>query len=400
MQIGSDACAQRAVLFHRVRSTSMLAIVATVVVVGVVPFSSSADAEVPAQCAEYTSPAGEPDPAGDYRCTGLDLPFHAAGVGRSTSPMWAGQWLFSDETGRYRMGWCTMARGVHPVATAPSHRVPQTFPNDPSGRRVGYLVWRYGATNDPLTAAGVWAVLHHYALDAAGSERADDPEAPLVSSLDTLAAASGRADLQTVAAALHDEADAVTGDWHLDLTVAAGPSPALGAATVTLLAGTAPVAGQTISVLVSGSDLPLAATTGADGTATVTVPLLPGTVTVVATTEAPGAAEVYRGTPATSAGAAFGAQLMVTAGTPLVLRETASIEVPEPAIPADEVDPDPLSDPGDVPSTPVPSTDPFPVTGGSADARIAAAATAALVAGVGLVGTVRRRPRVAGARRS
>lgn len=378
----------------------MLAVAATVALVGVVPFSSSADAEVPAQCAEYTSPAGLPDPAGDYRCTGLDLAFHTAGAGRSPSPLWAGQWLFTDEAGRYRMGWCTLARGVHPLATTPSHRVPQTFPNDPGGRRVGYLVWRYGSTNDPITAAGVWAVLHHYALDAAGSERADDPEAPLVPSLDMVAAASGRTDLQTVAAALHDEADAVTGDWHLDLTVAAGPSPVLGAATVTLLAGTAPVAGQTISVLVSGSDLPLAATTGADGTATVTVPLLPGTVTVVATTEAPGAAEVYRGTPAISAGAEFGAQLLVTAGEPVALRRTATIEVPEPAIPDEEGRPDPLSDPASDPGGSVPSTDPFPVTGGSADVRVAAAATAALVAGVGLLGTVRRRPRVPAPRSS
>jgi hypothetical protein len=360
----------------------MLAAVATVAVVAIVPFTSSADAEVPGQCAEYTSLPGMPDAEGDFRCTGLDLDFHTGGAGRSLSPMWAGQWLFSDETGRYRMGWCTLARGVHPVATTPSHRVPQTFPNDPGGRRVGYLVWRYGTTTDPLTAAGVWAVLHHYALDAAGTERADDPDTPLVPSLDVLAAASGRTDLQTVAAALHEEADAVTGDWHLDLTVAAGSAPELGAATVTLLAGTAPVAGQTISVLVSGSDLPLAATTGADGTATVTVPLLPGTVTVAATTEAPGVPEVYRGTPATSVGAEFGAQLLVTAGEPIALRDTATIEVPEP-----------LVDPPTVPSASVPSTDPFPVTGGSAEVGIAAAATATLVAGIGLVGTVRRRPR-------
>lgn len=375
----------------------MLAAVATVAVVVVVPLTSSADAEVPAQCAEYVSPDGEPDASGDYRCTGLDLAFHTAGVDMSPSPLWAGQWLFSDEVGRYRMGWCTLARGVHPVATTPSHRVPQAFPNDPDGRRVGYLVWRYGTTNDPLTAAGVWAVLHHYALDAAGSARATDPDAPLVPSIDSLAVTSGRPDLQTVAAALHEEADAVTGDWHLDLTVAAGPSPSLGAATVTLLAGTVPVAGQTISVLVSGSDLPLAATTDADGTATVTVPLLPGTVTVVATTEAPGAAEVYRGTPATLVGAEYGAQLMVTAGTPIALRETVTIDVPEPSIPDEGARPDPLADPGVDPGAgpdgTVPSTDPFPVTGGSADVRIAAAATATLVAGVGLLGTVRRRPR-------
>lgn len=367
----------------------MIALIASAVVVAVVPFTSSADAEMPAQCAEYVSPAGTPEATGDVRCTGLDLAFHTSGAADSPSPLWAGQWLFTDDAGRYRMGWCTLTRGVHPLADTPSHPVPQTFPNDPDGRRAAYLVWRYGSTNDPLTAAGVWAVLHHYALDAAGTDRAVDPEAPLVPSLASLSTSSDHPDLRTVAEALHAEADAVTGEWQLDLTVAAGPSPQLGAATVTLLAGTAPVAGQTISVLVSGSDLPLAATTGPDGTATVTVPLLPGTVTVVATTEAPGTAEVYRGTPAIAAGAEYGAQLLVTAGEPVAMRATATIDVPEPVVPDEGDRPDPLVDSGGS----VPDTDPFPVTGGAGDARIAAAATAMLVAGVGLVGTVRRRPR-------
>ena len=108
------------------------------------------------------------------------------------------------------------------------------------------------------------------------------------------------------------------------------PEPGAGlAVTITLLAGATPVPGQEVLVHVSGRDLPLAATTGTEGTATVTVDgPLAGTVTVVATSDAPGPPVVYRGTPASPD--PHGAQTQLTAGVPRTLRAEATADAPEP----------------------------------------------------------------------
>ena len=99
---------------------------------------------------------------------GLVIDFHTGGVARSPGPLWAGQWLFTDEDGNLRVGSCTLNRGVHPTSSVPSRPVSQVFPRDPAGDRGAYLTWRYGDTADPLTAAAMWAVMHFYAQDAAG----------------------------------------------------------------------------------------------------------------------------------------------------------------------------------------------------------------------------------------
>ncbi len=278
---------------------------------------------IPANCVPHTSFSGGADVAGDYRCAGLAIQYHTGGVARSPFPIWAGQWLFVDEAGEYRVGSCTFNRGVHPTIDSPSHPVAQAFPNDPTGAKGAYLSWKYGDTTDNLTAAAMWAVFHYYAQDAAGTNRASSGTAPLVPALDGLAADSGNHDLQARALDLEDEAVRFAGQWQLSVVLAAD-----GVVTATLLSGATPVPGQPISVLVSGADLPLAATTGADGTATVTVPLAPGTVTVVASASSPGSAAVFRGAPASPD--PQGAQTLVTAGDPSVLRATAQLEVSPP----------------------------------------------------------------------
>ena len=349
------------------------------------PTLSPADAIVPEHCVDHVPFDGSVDVPGDHRCAGLALEYHVAGVDRSPSPLWAGHWLFTDDEGLFRTGWCTYHSGQHPLSGPPSNPVPQSFGRDASGRLSGYLAWRYRDTADDLTAAALWAVFHYLAGDAAGQHRADDASAALVPSLDMLGDATGRADLQARAIELLGEAQRLAGDqvpeWRLDLTVAVGQSPAEGTATVILMAGTEPVVGQHVAVLVSGGDAPHAATTGADGSATVAVPLLPGTVTVAATTDAPGAAMVYRGTPATPT--PNGAQLLVSAGDPEPLTATASIEVPA----------TPTTRAPDGPASTVPDeadADSLPVAGSSIEAWTAALGIAALVAGAGLLGTVRR----------
>ena len=102
-----------------------------------------ANAEVPANCVEHVPLDGSPDVPGDHHCTGLPLEFHLGGVDRSPSPTWAGQWLFTDEDGVYRTGWCVYHLGQHPLSGTPSHLVDQSFANDPDGREVAYLAWRY-----------------------------------------------------------------------------------------------------------------------------------------------------------------------------------------------------------------------------------------------------------------
>ena len=398
---------------------------------------------MPANCVAHTSFSGGANASGDYRCAGLAIEFHTAGVSRSPFPIWAGQWLFKDQQGQFRVGSCTFNRGVHPTIGSPSSPVSQAFPNDPTGAKGAYLTWKYGDTTDNLTAAAMWAVFHWFAQDAAGTNRASNGSAPLVPRLDGIAADSGRADLQAKALALHDEATRYAGTWQLSILLRPD-----GLVTVGLVSGATPVPGQQVSVLVSGSDSALLVTTSADGTATVMVPLPSGTVTVAATTTAPGRAAVYRGAPA--APDPDGAQTLVTGGEPAALTANARLDVPEPTTTTLEpttttieptttttepttttVEPTTTIEPTTTttepatttiePTTttttvePTTTTEPtmtttvelvvlppttsaatpnpssLPRTGGDGDGGVAYLATALLVGGVGLLGTLRRR---------
>jgi hypothetical protein len=365
--------------------------------------------DVPTQCTVHTTFSDGADVANDYRCAGLAIPFHTAGAAASPWPIWAGQWLFVDEQGDFRMGSCTFNRGTHPTIASPSSPMTQQFPNDPTGARGAYLAWKYGDTTDPLTAAALWAVFHHYALDAAGSNRSTNPAAPLIPRLDGIAAASGRADLQEAAMALDAEAHAMSGEWSLTIDV--GPD---GTVVVDLLAGDHPVPDREVEVLVSGDDVSRIVLTGADGRATVMVPLPSGTVTVAATTDAPGAVQAYRGAPASPN--PLGGQTLVAAGPPELLQASASVEVPEPTTTAPPTTPPtttstttststssttsttvavlPPTTVTFAPSTSAPAPHPpLPSTGRGGDGGAARLATAFLVGGIGLLGTLRRRER-------
>ncbi len=376
---------------------------------------------MPGNCVEHTTFNDGPDAVGDYRCAGQEIQFHTAGVGSSPYTIWAGQWLFRDPAGSFRLGSCTLNRGIHPTINSQARWVGQSFPNDPTGALSSYLAWKYGDTTDNLTAAALWAAFHYYAQDAAGPNRSSNANDPLVPSLGSIEAASGRSDLQSRAFALHYEAEAVATEWTLALTVAAD-----GTATATLLSGANAVPDQPISVLVSGLDVPLVATTSADGTATVTVSLPPGTVTVVATASAPGPAEVYRGEPAFPGGQ--GGQNLITGGASRLLRAEVSIEIApaatttEPATtttavattiattsttgPSTTVDPATTTTEaesettyvaidGTAPATTTALPGPLPRTGDERDSPIAYVGTALLVGGIGLLGTLRRRRLIA-----
>ena len=65
----------------------------------------------------------------------------------------------------------------------------------------------------------MWAVLHYYAQDAAGSRRTSNAEAPLVPSLGMIARASGRADIQALAISIDAEAVRFAGDWAIEATL-------------------------------------------------------------------------------------------------------------------------------------------------------------------------------------
>jgi hypothetical protein len=381
------------------------------------PAGAAQPGPVPVNCTVHTSFDGSADASGDYRCAGMAIQFHTAGVAHSPAPIWAGQWLFIDQLGKYRKGWCTFNRGTHPTIDMPSHSVQAAMPRDPGGAKAAYLAWRYGDTFDGLTAAGLWAVFHYYAADAAGSNRSANPASPLVPNLGTLAAASGRADLQTRAQQLDAEASAFTGEWQLQVAV-----DAAGLVRVSLTSGDTPVPEASVQVLVSGDDESHPLTTGADGQATVVVPISAGTITVAATAEAPGTAQAYRGVPA--APNPNGAQVLLVAGPPEVLHASATFVPPSTtststtttsttlpptttstttttvapptstststttaqALPPTTVAPS---------STPVPSAaphPPLPRTGGGGDGWVSQIATAFLVGGVGLLGTLRRRP--------
>ena len=395
--------------------STLLLLIASATSVTAGPLGTS----IPGNCIEHTSFSGGTDVSGDYRCAGEAIQFHTGGVSSSPYQIWAGQWLFVDPSGSFRVGSCTFNRGVHPTINAPARWVGQSLPNDPTGALSGYLAWRYGDTTDNLTAAALWAVFHYYAQDAAGPNRSANDNAPLVPSLDGLAAASGRSDLQSRALALHAEAVAVAEPWTIAVALAND-----GTATVTLRSGANPVPDQKVSVLVSGLDVPLVTITSADGIATVAVSLPPGTVTVVATASAPGPAYVYRGEPATTEGQ--GAQNLISGGASEVLTAETTIEVaaptttttqPPPTTATTEPVTTELATTTTIPPTTIETStstaavpadettttfiavaEPtttliggLPRTGGGRDSTIAYVGTALLVGGIGLMGTLRRR---------
>jgi len=387
---------------------------------------------IPSNCVPHISFDGGPDLRDDYRCAGEAIEFHTAGVAFSPDPIWAGQWLFRDEDGQFRVGSCTFNRGIHPTIDEPSAIVQQQFPNDPTGAKGAYLTWGYGDTTDDLTAAAMWAVFHYYAQDAAGTRRAANGEAPLVPSLDMVARASGRSDIQQKAIELDAEAAAFAGEWVIVATV-----DVAGQITVTVFAGPQPVLGARVSLLMSGRDSTLTVETDVTGTAHATMPVTPGPLTVVASTSAPGAALVYRGVPAGPD--PQGAQRLVTGGRPRTLSATASVDVPGPPPPdtttttttttvpettttstttsttsppetsttvaettttsttvpaAVETAAPPASPPPTLPAElvlpPVPAA-PLPRTGKASDV-ISYLATSLLVAGIGIVGVAGRKP--------
>ncbi|HZX54833.1 MAG TPA: hypothetical protein VFE86_09120 [Ilumatobacteraceae bacterium] len=279
--------------------------------------------QIPSNCVAHVSFDGGPDLRDDYRCAGIAIEFHTAGVAFSPGPIWAGQWLFRDEAGQFRVGSCTFNRGIHPTIDAPSAIVQQQFPNDPTGAKGAYLTWRYGDTTENLTAAAMWAVFHYYAQDAAGSRRATNAEAPLIPSLEMVARASGRTDIQERAIELDAEAAAFAAEWVMAATI-----DVTGQISVTVFAGAQPVLGARVSLLMSGQDSPVIVNTDETGTAHATMPASTGPMTIVASTSAPGGAFVYRGVPAGPD--PQGAQRLVTGGQPRVLSTTASIDVPVP----------------------------------------------------------------------
>ena len=290
------------------------------------PVSAGADqlgAQIPPNCVAHVSFDGGVDLVDDYRCAGLAIEFHTAGVAFSPGPIWAGQWLFVDEVGQFRVGSCTFNRGIHPTLDFPSALVTQTFPNDPTGAKGAYLTWRYGDTRDNLTAAAMWAVFHYYAQDGAGTRRAANGAAPLVPSLDMVAQASGRDDIQSRAVELDFEATRFAGTWAISVTVAAD-----GGIDVAVTVGAQPVGGATVLLLMSGQDAAVTVVTDAAGLAHSTMPVASGTITAVASTSTPGPALVYRGRPAGPD--PNGAQRLVTGSAPGIVSATATAEVPIP----------------------------------------------------------------------
>ncbi len=279
--------------------------------------------QIPSNCIAHISFDGSADLVDDYRCAGLAIEFHTAGAAFSPGAIWAGQWLFTDEEGEFRVGSCTFNRGIHPTIDARSSIVAQQFPNDPTGAKGAYLTWGYGDTTDNLKAAAMWAVFHYYAQDAAGTRRAMNGAAPLVPSLDMVASASGRNDIQALARALDAEATQFAGEWAITATLDLD-----GRIEVAVMAGTQPVLGARVTLLMSGQDLPITVETDVAGVARAAMPMSPGTMTVVASTSSPGSAVVYRGTPAGPD--PQGAQRLVTAGSPRILSATATVGVPVP----------------------------------------------------------------------
>ena len=279
--------------------------------------------QLPSNCVPHSSFDGSPDLVDDYRCAGLAIEFHTAGVAFSPAPIWAGQWLFRDELGQFRVGSCTFNRGIHPNIDSPSAIVAQQFPNDPTGAKGAYLTWGYGDTTDNLLAAAMWAVFHYYAQDDAGSRRAANGAMALVPSLDMVAQASGRDDIQALAIALDAEAALFAGSWTISTTL-----DLAGQIEVRVLAGTQPVLGARVTLLMSGQDSSTTVETDTAGSARATMPVASGMMTVVASTSSPGPAAVYRGSPAGPD--PQGAQRLVTGGPPTIISVTATVDKPVP----------------------------------------------------------------------
>lgn len=279
--------------------------------------------QIPSNCVAHISFDGSPDLVDDYRCAGLAIEFHTAGVAFSPGPIWAGQWLFRDEVGQFRVGSCTFNRGIHPNVDSPSAIVAQQFPNDPTGAKGAYLTWGYGDSTDNLVAAAMWAVFHYYAQDDAGTRRAANGAAALVPSLDMVARASGRDDIQALAIALDAEAALFAESWTISATV-----DRAGQIEARVFAGPHPVLGARVTLLMSGQDSPAVVETDRSGLARATMPVVTSIMTVVATTSTPGAATVYRGSPAGPD--PQGAQRLVTSGSPRIISATATVDVPVP----------------------------------------------------------------------
>jgi hypothetical protein len=279
---------------------------------------------VPNGCVEQTPfHVGDADYADDYRCAGSAIDFHTAGVGRSPGLIWAGQWLFVDETSRYRKGSCTFNRGIHPTIDRASVPTDQTFPMDPTGRRRAYLTWRYGDTTDDLTATAIWAVMHFYAQDAAGSNRADNANSPLVPSLQMLSEASGRQDIEDRAIALETEAERLSAPFAVSIDL----SPD-GHGLVRVTSGDRAVADLVVTLAIAGGSFldgstSLGVTSDLSGHATFGFVQPTRDVTVSATALGPSAAEVYIGAAADPVGHL--PQTLITAGQPALL--TASISI-------------------------------------------------------------------------
>jgi hypothetical protein len=295
--------------------------------------------EIPANCVEHVSFSGGSDAVGDFRCAGLAISFHTGGVARSPFPIWAGQWLFTDLDGQYRVGSCTFNKGVHPTIDEPSKVVTQRFPNDPTGQLGAYLTWRYGSTTDNLTAAAMWIVFHYFAQDAAGTNRASNGWAPLVPSLDGVAADSGRDDLQQRALDLHAESlqwAAVGSSWRISVDLDRTHE----FVEIAVVAGESVVASHPVTVDVAGGGVQRSSSAVTDERGTVRLPVrtllagaAPGaTVAVSAQMQSPGPALVFRGAPA--APDPDGAQTLVTDGPGVVLVGTVDVQVPVRDVPS------------------------------------------------------------------
>ena len=392
---------------------------------------------LPAHCAEHVPLDGGLDYVGDYHCGGLAVSYHVDGVGQSPYPIWAGQWLFADQGGVLRKGWCTFNRGIHPTIGSAASLVAQSFPNDPTGLKRAYLTWRYGDTSDDLTAAGLWAVFHYYAQDAAGANRASKASSPLVGSLDLVAAASGRPDIATRAIELDAEAKLYAEPLAIEVELTAD-----GTGEAQVLAGSAAVGSVAVVLTLDGATFDDGAATrsvitDASGGARFHVEGADDAVAgVTAVVDAPSPAQVYRGVPADPS--AMYAQTLLTSGgtTRLVARTTMALLTPSTTSPAagapttttsatttsaapiETLPPAPSTDPAatlvmtpaDVtsvapPPAAVPETSPalpasapiesdvphrLPTTGRTA-IGISYWATTFVVAGVGIVGAIRRR---------
>ncbi len=285
-------------------------IVTTLMVTGLVSVAGPVQAaDVPGGCVAHKS---DPDVPGDYRCGGLFLAYHTGGPDAAGGKLWAGRWLFRDANGRLRVGSCTFNRGIHPTIDGRARRVSQQLPNDPGALRSGYLAWRYRSAN-ALTYAGLWALFHWYAQDAAGSNSSGDAGAPLVPSLNRIAEMGGRQDVEARAKELNAEAERYATPWTLELGLAGD-----GAVVATIRSGERPVRGVKVTFTVAGRTEVL--TTNDDGRA-----VLEGVSgDVRATAKAPGPAVFVRGAPA------WGdiAQTLLTVGPVRTIRASITVGVP------------------------------------------------------------------------